>query len=205
MFFVKLGGRTVGVTAAHVHRKVCRLRARDQTPWCQVGGHTFSPEVALLDIDDALDIATYSISDVALSAIGGHAHDPPAWPPLVSEHDLILPSGFPSALSQAGPNEGTHMHVWFACRAQVSGEDQLGAPSFTRTSVPVGAQGLPPDTPLYGMSGGPVFRLEEDGLSTMTIVGLVHEYHEQFEIFLIRPLTRILTDGRIRRDGAEDA
>jgi hypothetical protein len=55
------------------------------------------------------------------------------------------------------------------------------------------------------MSGGPVFQLKENPLTYLNVAGIIHQYNRTLELFLIRPLTRVLADGTIDRSTRTEA
>jgi hypothetical protein len=203
--FVDTGTARLGITAAHIHREVMSHKERDPAFWCQLGGHMFDPGGHLVDIDDELDLAVYSVSDVMLGGIGASMHHAPEWPPTVAEQDVVLVCGFPWSLSESEIATGIHKFLWFACRPQKSGESQLGALSFTSTSIAVGAIALAPGTNLGGMSGGPVYRLREAPLSQLVLTGIIHQYQPSYELFLIRPLSVVNPDGMLVKSSTGEA
>jgi hypothetical protein len=50
---------------------------------------------------------------------------------------------------------------------------------------------------LGGMSGGPVFRLVEEGLTRLEFVGIVYEHGETFELVFARSASDIRADGTL--------
>lgn len=197
--FVHTGARIVGITAEHVHREIAALKRRDSRTWCQVGGHTFDPPARLIDADRELDIATYDFSEISANAAGADVHHPPSWPPATVDGAVGIVGGWPWQLGSSHESRVSHHFLHFVCQLQATNSDQIGAATFTATSVPWGAAALPAGTNLGGMSGGPVFRLISAPIEHLLLVGIVYEYQPTFELVLARPLSCIRADGTIDR------
>ena len=160
---------------------------------------TFEPESRLIQADHELDLATYDFSEVTANAVGVDVHFAPAWPPIVLDGDVGIVGGWPWSLSSAEIGTVAHQFLHFAVRLQVHSADGIGAAVFTSTSIPWGENALPLGTNLGGMSGGPVFRLVAEPIMHLRLVGIVYEYHTEFELILARPLTLVASDGSIGR------
>lgn len=197
---VNTGKALIGVSAAHVHRAYENEWHQRTGVWCQLGGHTFDPIERLLSIDDALHIVTYSLSEIQLTAAGADTHHAPQWPPVIEQDDVFVVGGWPWALSKVGQDRITNNFLHFVCRLSSVSPNNLGIVTYTSTGTPWGRNALPPGTNLGGMSGGPVYRLSEAGLTHLMLVGTIYEYQPGFEIVLARPLTLVAPDGTIRRE-----
>jgi hypothetical protein len=80
-FFLRLRAGHIGVTAAHVVRHFQSAKAETASLVCQLHVIPFDLERALIDINDDLDIATFSISERDLKASVSQAFDVSAqWP-----------------------------------------------------------------------------------------------------------------------------
>jgi hypothetical protein len=197
--FVHTGQRLIGVTAAHVHREISRLRGDSAGVWCQIGGHTFSPEACLIDIDDDLDLATYSLSEIQVAASLADVHHAVRWPPVVDPKAACIVGGWPWQLSSSREKATDFQFLHFIGRLDSHSEQQLGAVTATSTSIPWGPRALPQGTNLGGMSGGPIFSLAESGVTHLALIGIVYEYQPGFEIVLGRPLSLVAESGEILR------
>lgn len=194
---VHTGERLLGISAAHVHRRAIELRSQYPGTWCQIGGHTFEPEASIIDISDELDLVTYSLSEVQTNAAIADVHHAPRWPPLLNQADAHILAGWPWSLSRDAAKETDFQFLHFIGTLDTCDARTLGAVTYTSQSVAWGRNALPPGTNIGGMSGGPVYRLDESGLTTLTLVGIVYEYQPSFEIVLARPLSLIDSNGRI--------
>lgn len=197
MCFVNTGTRLIGVTAEHVHTACVAALNGDARVACQIGGHSFEPEKRILDLSKELDLAVYDVSEVQANAARADIHHAPVWPPVVAEQDVHIIGGWLWTLSEHGPGTTTNQFLHFVARLSGSSDRHLGIGTTTSTSIPWGRNALAPGTNLGGMSGGPVFRLQERGLSVLTLVGVIYEYGPLLEMALARPLSLIGPDGRI--------
>ena len=195
--FVHTGARLLGVTAAHVHTEYLARRAVVPGLRCQIGGHSFNPEERLIALDPELDVATYGLSGVQVTAALADTHYAPKWPPDVNDEDAHVVGGWPWTLSEQGDGEVTHSFLHFIAKLSSVSTRQMGIVTYTSTSIPWGGNSLPLGTNLGGMSGGPVYRMSESGFAVLTLVGTIYEYQPGFEIALARPLSVIDEQGTI--------
>ena len=169
----------------------------DKNLACQVGGHSFDPERCLVSIDERLDLAVYGLSEIQVNAARADIHYAPVWPPKVDNRDAHLIGGWLWSLNEERDGEVTHSFLHFVTRLSTNSETQLGIVTGTSTSIPWGPNPLPQGANLGGMSGGPVYRVSEAGLSQITLVGIVYEYQPNYEIALARPLSLLDDLGKI--------
>jgi hypothetical protein len=200
--FLHTGARLIGVTAAHVH--LAFLNARDAHPElaCQIGGQRFDPESRCIALDQRLDVATYGLSELQVNAVPADIHYAPKWPPEVDLNDAYVIGGWPWSLIRESEAENSHAFLHFIGKLSSASANQLGAVTYTARSIPWGDEPLPLGTNLGGMSGGPMYRMSESGLATLTLVGTIFEYHKDFEIVLARPLSLLDEEGNIAAGGA---
>jgi len=195
--FVHTGARLIGVTAAHVHLAILKARAAQPELACQIGGHGFDPESHCIALDQRLDVATYGLSELQVNAALADIHYAPKWPPEVGLDDAYVIGGWPWSLIREGEAENSHAFLHFIGKLSSASANQLSAVTYTARSIPWGNEPLPLGTNLGGMSGGPVYRMSESGLATLTLVGTIFEYHKEFEIVLARPLSLLDEQGNI--------
>lgn len=196
--FVHTGSTLLGVTAAHVHDCYFSRRADRADLHCQIGSHTFDPMARLIDIDRSLDVATYQLSEIQVNAARADIHYAPTWPPEIDRTDVHLVCGWISALAKDRGSSVTHSFLHFIAGLSSASEASLGIVTYTSTSTAWGGSRLPAGTNMGGMSGGPLYRMSETGLSSLTLVGVVYEYQPSFEIVVGRPLSTVKADGSIR-------
>lgn len=210
---VNTGSAILGITADHVHTWITERLDSGAVQWCQLGGHTFDPRNHIVDRDPVLDLATYRLSEIQISATGRHLHSPRSWPPpRLAANDICVTGGYPWELSFTQPapdgpaysQAPTHRNVSFVhffSRLTDSAADMDHILIGEKTSIPWHGKGLPPDTNLGGMSGGPTFRFSESPgeLSTLTLCSITSKH--SFEVIHARPLTLVHEDGTIVRAG----
>jgi hypothetical protein len=101
-FVLKFKDRYVGVTAAHVVRALSEARRVTASLDCRTQLTPLNPLYALIDMNDELDIATFSISDEQVRTSEVQPFDVSAqWPPpggLIAEHMPLQLVGFPECL-----------------------------------------------------------------------------------------------------------
>jgi hypothetical protein len=200
MCFVHTGSQLIGVTAGHIHATIAERLRDGRSRWCQIGGHTFQPRERLIDFDLKMDLATYELSEIQVNAARANIHYARTWPPGVSEADAYIVGGWPWELSERGVRRSTHYFLHFIARLSSASPSNLGIVTATSKSIPWGRNSLPPGTNLGGMSGGPVYGVSEQGLSMLSLVGIVYEYQPGFEIAFARPLSLVNADGSLRRE-----
>ena len=199
MCFIHTGHRLLGVTAAHVHRAcVNRLEQEPETA-CQIGEHSFQPTERLIDLDDDLDLATYSLSEIQATAAGANIHAPPAWPPQPTA-DLYMIGGWLWTSTIEHAEHSTHHFLLLIGQLNSRSDRILGMEIHRSTSLPYASASLPPDLNIGGISGGPMYMLTLEPLVRLEMVGIIYEYHESYEFILARPLSRIAADGSLNRD-----
>jgi hypothetical protein len=194
---VHTGTRLLGVTAAHVHLDVAKRLEETPGLSCQLGAHTFDPRQYLVDIDAALDLAVYALSEIQVASAGAHVHTAPQWPPELAAGDAYVVGGWPWELrrDRAGQTDLEFLH--FIARLSDSDATKLVVYVDRPTSVPWGERALPAGTNLGGMSGGPVYRVNESALLTLTLVGAITDIVH--EAIVARPLSLIAADGSLHR------
>lgn len=197
--FVNTGARLVGITAAHIHRAVMLAKANQPLTHGQVGGHSFDPERALVDIDDDLDIVVYALSEIQAAAARAHVHSPYSWPPTIDDKQAHIVGGWLWNLAENQGAEVTHYFAHYIAKLTDVTDRSLIVSIGTSTSVPWGKSRIPPGTNLGGMSGGPIYRLQERPLVLPHMVGITSEYHQGLEFVPGRPLSLVGADGRILR------
>ena len=199
MCFVHTGKQLLGVTAAHIHREFETKKTRQPALHCQVGGHTFEPEKYLFDIDDDLDIAVYHISEVQVAAARAHIHTAPSWPPINDPTQPHWVGGWLWNLAERDRDQVHHYFAHYIAKLTDHTERSTVVWIGKSTSVPWGNASIPTGANLGGMSGGPIYRLNEEGLSVLTLVGIVSEYSVALEYFRARPLSLLGDVGQIIR------
>jgi hypothetical protein len=196
MCFVHTGKRLLGITAGHIHKAYLAAKQADPALYCQVGAHSFDPERCLIECrDDTRDLAVYSISEIQAAAAHAHVHRPATWPPKIEGAPPILVCGWLWHLAESKNLETHHSFLHFITKLSDSTDRSIIAKVEPSTSIPWGDTSLPMGTNLGGMSGGPVYVLNERGLAVLTLSGIISQY--AFETVRATPLTAVDALGNI--------
>lgn len=195
--FVHTGERLLGISAAHVHRACVDFLESNPGASCQIGSHSFSPADRIIDIDDSVDLVTYNLSDLQVTAAGANVHSPTSWPPISGDADDVYFGGWPWSMTDDSTHESTHSFVSFVGKLTAQSSRDLVMRVFKSTSVPWGSSSLPPDTNLGGMSGGPLYAIRTDPLMRLELIGIAYQYGKDSETVCARSVTLIQSDGRL--------
>ena len=211
-FVLKFKARYVGVTAAHVVKEI--LKARQYTPSldCRIQLTPLYLPLAVIDMNDDLDIATFAISEQQVKDSGVQPFDVSVqWPPpdgLIAKKMPIQLVGFPECL-RVIDYEGSSL-ICQAYGALALVED-YSEREITTVYDPAQSLGIPSLLPLgfnmSGCSGGPavihhtrngVHRWHPVGLILRGPLGQAEGEAANFDIIRIRRIDCIQDDGRIR-------
>ena len=210
-FFLRFSTANIGVTAAHVVRQYQRARTAIPSLICQLHLMPFNLEGALIDTDDTLDIATFSISEPELKATLSDPFDvSSSWPAkeVVKRDAAIQLVGYPENIRII--NSEDRSAVFQAWGALDFVED------FTDSEIllvydPKRAIGAPTPPPLgynmSGCSGGPaIVHVTSGGLHLWHPVGLITSGPKlgegdaaEFDMIRVRRIDCIEPTGHIRR------
>src|SRR6266571_1103974 len=159
---VLIGSRPVFFTAQHVLAKYRERHASDPRIVFQIGNVSFDPEPRLLFESKTDDIVALALNISDQPRVPGHTWIPASWPPIApTPGEFVAFAGFPVDYRV---NEGTGI----VDLAAVGGLMRVA--SATDRSIRCvmerdrliktrGPHVPPPGTRLWGMSGGPVFRM----------------------------------------------
>ena len=199
MCFVETGEALLGITAAHVHEACVAFLATSPDTSCQIGGHTFDPADRLIDIDDELDLATYKISAIQVSAAGSHVHTPTEWPPPPPGECHTLIAGFPWSMTEERTHSSTRSFISFIGKLTAESPRNLVMGLFKSSSVPWGRASLPRSANLGGMSGGPLYALRTEPVHHLELTGITSMYDQAAEVAYATPLSLVRPDGTLLR------
>ncbi len=195
---LRLEGKLIGVSAAHVYRQYIADRETHRHIKCQFGSVSVSPEELIVDISDELDVATFLLPEVIAAATGVRAHVPVSWPPNPVEFGQVLVyGGYPGVLRVERqleidiPFQSFIGKVLSVSRSDLKMHLDLG--NFHQPLV--GA--ISPNTDLGGMSGGPVFRLVTRPIERYELVGFIYEFQANLELVMARVANCVATDGSL--------
>ena len=185
---VLLGSTPVFFTAQHVLAKYRDRHAVDPDVVFQIGNVSFEPEPRLLfeSVPDDIVALALNVSDQA--RVPGHTWIPESWPPIApTPGEFVAFAGFPVEYrlnEAAGLVElaaiGGLMKV-----ASTTGRSFRCVMQRERLIKTRGPHVPPPGSRLWGMSGGPVFRIV-DGKPELT--GILTDFGPTLEIFMMTPL-----------------
>jgi hypothetical protein len=171
----------LGVTANHVITSYLDdLNTYGATIECQFGGSTIAPEQEgrIIAVNVALDLATLSLPSVFVSASNNRRfhHTPVSWPPKrVTAGELVLYGGYPGALREEKIRTVDFPFQWVAGSvADVSPQVIVLEPTFKTLTWLKPEPNATFNRDFRGMSGGPVFRLVEERIARLELVGFIH-------------------------------
>jgi hypothetical protein len=195
--FVNTGEKLIGVTAAHVYKEYLVDKARYKVFECQFGGSTVDPERYLIDRSEQLDLATFDIPSVLVSAAGSSVHHPQQWPTeSVREREVVLFGGYPGILREAKDVKAEFPFQSFVTAViSVSTDNIMLHLDLPDLHWPL-HDGEKINPELGGQSGGPVFRVVEGApINRLELVGFICEISPS--LVLARHASRVAQDGRI--------
>lgn len=197
---VNTGERILGITAGHVHDEYFGAKANQPKLHCQIGAMTFEPERYLVDVDERLDIAVYGLSQIEAAAARVYPHTATEWPPKNDTNQAYFLGGWLWELADNRGAEVDHYFGHFIAPLTDTTTRSTVIEIKRSSSVPWGEKMISPETNLGGMSGGPVYRLKEQGLVGLHLVGIISEYAQDMETIIARPLSLVTADGNIIRE-----
>ena len=208
--YVATGARELGITNAHVYDKYVEHRAEyGDDVIAQFGGNTIYPERRCVDRNRDLDLTTLDVPKLFLdSNMAGKQHNRPAkWPPApLKDGELVIYGGYPGALRAPKTGELEFPFQSFTSwRPQVTGSNIILHVDFPNLFWP-GHEEKKMNENLSGISGGPVFRLDEEYDPNtgrlirvgFELVGIIYEYIEMVQTVRARHIHHVLADGRIQ-------
>lgn len=200
MVFLNTGERIIAVTAEHVYAGYLRDKQATQSFACQIGGASFEAEKRLIDADGTLDLATFDVSEILVSAAGATVHNPPKWPPdQLADQELTLLGGYPGIERGERPGEVDFGFSYFVSRVDQSSNDRCGVYLNIPEAHSSGSVVFPGSYDLGGASGGPVFRVLEKPVDHLVLAGFVYQYNHAYEIVFARHGNRINANGTLNR------
>lgn len=197
----------IGLTCVHVLAEFERLTAAHGRAGCQLGNVDFPLAANLIEANEDLDVATFSLEGVDLGKVHSGApkgfgiHVPPNWPPrCASEGDRTSLGGFPGRFRREEGDRGLVFPTFsvYGTPVAVSEPDRILV-RFEREYW-VAAEGdlevARSTKALGGLSGGPVF--VERNLH-FEFAGIATDFSPSFDLLRCCPATVIGIDGKIHR------
>jgi hypothetical protein len=203
--YVNTGSREIGITANHVYQTYLDDLERYgvQAIECQFGSSTIYPERRAIAQSKRLDIASFDIPAVFVSAATGLSkthHHAIQWPPRrVEKSELVVYGGYPGVLRK---EKGSIAELPFQVIAgrvnDVSEQNIVLEPEF-QTSRWLNEEKN--DDP-GGWSGGPVFRYaHEPPIERLELVGFIYAF-PLGQAVLARHADAVLADGSLHEGAA---
>jgi hypothetical protein len=199
--YVHTGVRELGITANHVYQKYLEDIAEhgDEAIECQFGGSTIYPEKHVIAQSHRWDLATFEIPMVFVTAAAGPRraqHHALNWPPTrVAAGEIVLYGGYPGVLRKELGNEAELSFQWVCGKVKDVGEHNIVLEPAFATSEWLGDQR---NSDPGGMSGGPVFRLVDEVIARLELVGVIQQF-PYGEAILALHADAVDADGLIRR------
>lgn len=201
---VDLGTGPCGITCQHVVESYRRLLVETNRAVFQIGNVELDPVRQLVDENDRLDLAVIRLTGEQARAItsegeiGSCFFRPKAWPCQPPERGLFVAfGGFPGKLKEVISFDELEFRSWSSGASEISSvSDYQFVSAFDRENW-VGSYGNKVNldlTALGGMSGGPAFISR--GLY-WDLVGVVSEYHENYDTVVFSSTSRVQADGTI--------
>jgi hypothetical protein len=191
--------REIGVTANHVYERYLAdlVKYGDAPIECQFGGSTIYPERHAIAQSRKWDLATFQVPQVFIAAAHLRRrtqHHPSKWPPERARvGDVVLYGGYPGILREERGETADLPFQWVSGRVNDVGEESIVLePEFAKMEW----QGDKINEDPRGMSGGPVFRLVDDTIARLELVGFIHEFSFG-EAILARHADAVLADGAL--------
>lgn len=202
---VDLGDGPIGITCQHVIEEYRKRRNLDPTVVFQIGNAEIDPLTQLIDSNSRNDLVTLRLTETQVKSIefggkiGSCVFQPKSWPaPPLTESDYIAFGGFPGRLRTLLSFDELEFPSWSSGASQVSSVSELQFVSHFERDYWVSSFGETHHmdlTALGGMSGGPAFI--NRGLY-WDFVGIVSEYHEEYDAMVFASVRAVCRDGTIR-------
>lgn len=203
---VDLGEGPFALTCHHVIAPFRRMRTCTNKVVFQIGNVELDPLDQLIDENSRLDLATIRLTHEQVTNItsegelGSCVYKPISWPPrMLSEGDFVAFGGFPGRLKTVMSFDELEFVSWSSGASKVCSVSEFQFVSaFERDywiqSSP-GSKFHMDFRALGGMSGGPAFI--DRGLY-WELVGILFNYHENYDTVIFSSLSALNTDGTIR-------
>lgn len=197
----------VAITCDHIVREAQERQAADPNVIFQIGDARIDIATQLIDQSSYRDIATLRIQEhqlpeiLAGEEIGTSFFAPAAWPPpRPTENDYVAFGGFPGTLRTIETFQDLVFGTWSSGASPVSSSSERQFASHFERDRWFQSFGSADHLALRnfgGMSGGPAFVLREHHWE---LVGIVKEYHEEFDTVFFSCLASVRDDGSIESE-----
>lgn len=201
-----LGRGTVAITCQHVIEQYSKQRNELENVVFQIGHIELDPLAQLVDQNQRLDLAVLELTQDQVMAItsegeiGSCVYRPVTWPvPSIAEGSFISFGGFPGALRNVVAFDEIEFLTWSSGATEVSAVSENRIVTAFDRSYWVSAFGAKENLDLRvlgGLSGGPAFA--DRGLYR-DLVGIVSDYHENYDAMFFASTSAIRSDGTLVR------
>jgi hypothetical protein len=211
-FFLRLQSRLIGVTAAHVVRQYEKAKRLSSSTVCQIQVAIIELDKALIDVDDDLDIATFTVSERLIKEAGAVPFDVSAkWPPdvTIKRGATIQLVGYPEEIRVINSWERSAIFQAYGARTFVEDHNARDIVVVYDPNQGIGAPNLPPlGFNMSGCSGGAaVIHETRNGLHRWSPVGFIvggplgraEGEAAGFDVIRIRRIDSIGDDGHLHR------
>ena len=200
--YVNTGSRHIGITANHVYKKYLTDEEAHgaKAIECQFGSSTIYPEKHIIDYCEKRDLATF----VVIEGFVGTSNDNPKshhnalrWPPhRAQKSEVVMYGGYPGELREDKGHIAELPFQWVAGHVNDVGEEHiLLEPSF----MTMDWHGPETNDKLGGWSGGPVFRVVEEPITRLELIGIITHSLQDQAVFATHA-DAIRSDGTLRLD-----
>jgi hypothetical protein len=146
-----------------------------------VWGSTIKPEDRIISRNDYLDIATLCVPEVFVNAAfqaPKTQHKPLKWPPDRAVTDeFVVYGGFPGILRENKVQTADLPFQWIAGGVNdVTSQRLVLEPAFETLTSLNPEPGKDFNRIFGGMSGGPVFRVIDDAIVRLELVGFIYDF-----------------------------
>ncbi len=201
LVFLDAGSRPFAVSAHHVIEGYRRDLVEEPELVCYVSNEVYDPLRHIIAEDPEHDLVSLSLSESVFQVVAEkiHVHPRESWPPTPpqqgrgvffggyrgQDREQIadrLGLGFMGGLGTATAVTEDRVTIQFEREHWVHTE-----------TLPEPAQ----NAPWGGASGGPVFRLVQNGIMSWDLAGIISEFSAGFEILIAHSLRFLGPDGRL--------
>ncbi len=200
IFFLECGGPPLAVTAAHLYQDYWCRKQDNPNLICQIDNLIFDPEDRLIDRDEGLDVATFRIEESEIKRLGKWIHkvaqsEWPPNPPQVGQG--VFFAGFPARTIVGDDSIIYDIHSALLIATVVNDRNIIC--QFERDEwVDILGKGLPPKNNwLGGLSGAPLWTLQEKPVVKWSLGGIISEYSQDFELLYATRPDPIMPDGTL--------
>ena len=197
--YIDTSSRRIGITANHVYKKyLADKEAHDaEAIECQFGSSTIYPERRVIDASERWDIATFDLPDVFVGASIRNRksyHHAVRWAPhRAQKSDDVMYGGYPGALREGKGSIAEPPFQWVSGRVSEVSDDAITLePDFEKMQW----QWLETNDKPGGWSGGPVFRVDDEPIARLELIGII--YLSLGQSVLARHADAVEADGTLR-------